>query len=74
MQDIPRITFLVIIDAFLVAMLVTMLSGCVTTPAKYRDRTGDFISNIASTAATISTAPPAASRAPVPSIRPVNVS
>ena len=74
MQDIPRITFLIIIDAFLVAMLVTMLSGCVTTPAKYRDRTGDFVSNIATTAITIYTAPPATSRAPVASARPANVS
>lgn len=56
MRDIPRVTFLVIIDAFAVAMLVVLLSGCVTTPAKYRDRTGDFVSNVASAAGTI---PPA---------------
>ena len=65
MRDIPSVTFLGIIDAFAVAMLVVLLSGCVTTPATYRDRTGDFVSNVASAAGTIPPAPTAISRVPV---------
>jgi len=33
-------------DAVLVALVAVLLSGCVTTPSKYRDRTGDFVMNI----------------------------
>jgi len=46
MYDVPRVTFLIVADVFLVAMLVIMLGGCTTTPANYRH--GDFIMNIGS--------------------------
>jgi hypothetical protein len=49
MRDMPTVTFRVIMDAFAVALLVATLDGCSSTPTKYRDRTGDFISNLAST-------------------------
>ena len=59
MRDIPRVTFLVIADAFVLALLVMVLSSCVATPSKYRDRNGDFIMNIGSTADTVAKAPAA---------------
>jgi hypothetical protein len=49
MRDMPTVTFRVIMDAFAVALLVATLGGCSSTPTKYRDRTGDFILNLAST-------------------------
>jgi hypothetical protein len=45
MQDSPRVAFLVVTAA----LLMMLLSGCVATPSRYRDRNGDFIMNIGST-------------------------
>jgi hypothetical protein len=60
MQDPARIAFLVTMDAMLVALLVALLAGCGGTPAKfrdYRDRNGDFVTNVASATQTILTVP-----------------
>jgi len=46
MHDLPRVTFLLIANALLVAMLVMVLGGCGVTPTRYRH--GDFIMNIGS--------------------------
>ena len=46
MYDVPRITFLIVTDVILVAMLVMMLGGCTTPPSRYRH--GDYIMNIGS--------------------------
>jgi len=59
MYDVPRVTFLIVADVFLLAMLVMMLSGCTTTPANYRH--GDFIMNIGSAGPVVA---PAAESAP----------
>jgi hypothetical protein len=53
MRDPARVAFLVTVDAMLIALLVALLNGCGATPIKfrdYRDRTGDFVTNIASAA------------------------
>jgi len=50
MHDLPRISFLVVMNALLLAMLVMVLGGCVSTPAQNRYRHGDFIMNIGSAA------------------------
>jgi hypothetical protein len=47
MHDLPRVSFLVLMNAFLFAMLVLVLGGC-STPAQNRYRHGDFIMNIGS--------------------------
>ncbi len=49
MWDTPKVAFLVVTDVVVVALLIMLLSGCVATPSKYRDRNGDFIMNIGST-------------------------
>ena len=49
MQDAPRLAFLVITDVVVVALLIMLLSSCVSTPSRYRERNGDFIMNIGST-------------------------
>lgn len=46
MHDFPRVTFLIVANALLVAMLVMVLGGCGSTPPRYRH--GDFIMNIGS--------------------------
>ena len=46
MHDLPRVSFLLVMNALLVAMLVIVLGGCVSTPAQNRYRHGDFIMNI----------------------------
>jgi hypothetical protein len=48
MWDAPRVASLVITDGVAVALLIILLSGCVATPSRYRDRNGDFIMNIGS--------------------------
>jgi hypothetical protein len=48
MQDTPRVRFLVTTNEFVVALLVILLSGCVSTPSRFRERNGDFIMNIGS--------------------------
>jgi hypothetical protein len=47
MYDLPRVSFLVLVNALLLAMLVLVLGGC-STPAQNRYRHGDFIMNIGS--------------------------
>ena len=66
MHDIPRVSFLLLMNAFLVAMLVMLLGGCVSTPAQNRYRHGDFIMNIGST--TPATIEPVAGATPQPSV------
>ena len=48
MRDTPRVTFLLIMDALVVAFLVMLLNGCGVMPSRYMDRNGDFVSHIAS--------------------------
>ena len=55
MYDVPRVTFLIVADVFLVAMLFMMLGGCTTPPARYRH--GDFIMNIGSAEPVVAPAP-----------------
>jgi hypothetical protein len=43
-----RVSFLLATDILVIAMLVSLLAGCVSTPQQ-RDRNGDFVSHIAST-------------------------
>ena len=64
MYDVPRVTFLIVADALLVAMLFMMLGGCTTPPARYRH--GDFIMNIGS-AAPVEPVAVAATQAPADS-------
>ena len=59
MHDLPRVSFLVVMNAMLLAMLVMVLGGCVSTPAQNRYRHGDFIMNIGSAAPVMSPAPAA---------------
>ena len=66
MWDTARVAFLVITDAVVVALLIMLLSGCVATPSRYRDRNGDFIMNIGSTDK-VSPAPAAMAGGTVPS-------
>jgi hypothetical protein len=47
MHDLPRVSFLVLMNALLFTMLVLVLGGC-STPAQNRYRHGDFIMNIGS--------------------------
>ena len=47
MHDLSRVSFLVLMNAFLLAMLVLVLGGC-STPAQNRYRHGDIIMNIGS--------------------------
>ena len=58
MQDLPRVSFLLVANALLVAMLVMVLGGCGTTPTRYRH--GDFIMNIGSAEPVVAPAPDAA--------------
>jgi len=57
--DLPRVTFLLVADALLVAMLVLVLGGCVSTPTQNRYRHGDFIMNIGSAPPVVTPAPEA---------------
>ena len=66
MQDLPRVSFLVVMNALLVAMLVMVLGGCVSTPAQNRYRHGDFIMNIGSAAPIGEAVAAAATPAPAP--------
>ena len=52
MRDTPRVTFLLVMNAFMIAFLVTLLDGCVATPSRYLDRNGDFVSHIAASTPT----------------------
>ena len=66
MHDLPRVAFLIVADTLLVAMLVLLLGGCVSTPAQNRYRHGDFIMNIGS-AAPVEPVAVAATQAPADS-------
>jgi hypothetical protein len=52
MQDTPRVAFLLVMDAFVIALLVMLLNGCGAMPSRYLDRNGDFVSHIASSTPT----------------------
>ncbi len=47
MRDLTSVAFLVVANAIVLALLVTMLGGCVATPSRYQDRNGDFATHIA---------------------------
>ena len=47
MHDLPRVSFLVLVNVFLFSMLVLVLGGC-STPNQNRYRHGDFIMNVGS--------------------------
>jgi len=64
MRDTPRVAFLTITDVVVLAPLIMLLSGCVTTPSRYQDRQGDFIMNIGS-GGKVSPAPAAMASAPM---------
>ncbi len=66
--DLPRVTFLIVADAALAAMLVIVLAGCGTTPTRYRH--GDFIMNIGSAAPVVAPAPDATINLAVASAQP----
>ena len=71
MYDFPRVSFLVVMNALLLAMLVMVLGGCVSTPAQNRYRHGDFIMNIGSAAPIVdhaSTQAPGSGAATAPSL------
>lgn len=51
-MNVLRVSFLLATDALMIVLLVSLMAGCVTTPSKYRN--GDFISNVASTATSVS--------------------
>jgi len=57
MRNTPGVVFLQAIDAFAIAFLVMLLTGCGVMPSRYMDRNGDYVSHIAS-----STPPPDQSR------------
>ena len=57
MHDLPRVSFLLVTNALLVAMLVMVLGGCGATPTRYRH--GDFIMNIGSAPPTVAATPKA---------------
>ena len=51
MQDMPRVTFLVLMDVFVIGMLVMLLNGCGGKPLRFQDHPhGDFVSHMASAA------------------------
>ena len=47
-MNVFRVSFLIATDVLVIAMLISLLAGCVSTPQQYRNRNGDFISNMAS--------------------------
>ena len=47
-MNVFRVSFLIATDMLVIAMLVALLAGCVSTPQQYRNRNGDFVSNMAS--------------------------
>ncbi len=50
MHDLPRIGFLIVVDALLIAALVMLLGGCVVTRTRDHYPHGDFIMNVGSNA------------------------
>jgi hypothetical protein len=48
MQDTSRVTFLVLMDACVIALLVMLLNGCSAKPVRFQDHPhGDFVSHMA---------------------------
>jgi len=48
MHDTPRVTFLLLMDVFVVALLIMLLNGCTATGVRFQDHPhGDFVSHIA---------------------------
>ena len=43
MHDLPRVGFLLVVDACLVVALVMLLGGCVVTPSRLHYQQGDFV-------------------------------
>jgi len=68
MYDVPRVAFLIVADVLLVAMLVMMLGGCTTPPARYRH--GDFIMNIGSAEPVVAPPPESVTNVAVASPQP----
>ena len=60
MQGTSRIALPVITDAVAVALLAMLLTGCGVTPARPRDRIGDFVTNVAASASPDALEPAAA--------------
>jgi uncharacterized protein YceK len=60
MRDTPHVTFLLVMNAFMIAFLVMLLNGCGAMPSRYMDRNGDFVSHIASATPASATPAPAA--------------
>jgi hypothetical protein len=58
-MNVLRLSFLLATDALMIVLLVSLMSGCVTTPSY---RKGDFVSHVASTA------PSAAPDRPLPAV------
>jgi hypothetical protein len=48
MRDLPRVGFLLIVDAILVAALVMLVGGCVVTPSRLHYQHGDFVMHVGS--------------------------
>jgi uncharacterized protein YceK len=61
MRDMPHVTFLLVMNAFMIAFLVMLLNGCGAMPSRYMDRNGDFVSHIASATQASATPAPASS-------------
>jgi len=47
-MNVFRVSFLIATDVLVIAMLVALLAGCVSTPQQNRNRNGDFVSHMAS--------------------------
>ena len=53
MLDLPRVGFLLIVDAILVMALVMLLGGCVVTPSRLHYQQGDFVMHVGSNTDTV---------------------
>ena len=54
MQDAPRVTFLVLMNACVIALLVMLLNGCSARPVRFQDHPhGDFVSHMAAAPQTV---------------------
>jgi len=47
MRDLPRIAFLLAMNAMMFVLLAMLLDGCVVSPRQLRYQHGDFVGNIA---------------------------
>ena len=58
MQDTAKVTFLVLMDACVIALLVMLLNGCTATGVRFQDHPhGDFVSHMAAAPADAARAP-----------------